>query len=175
MSVLLLSPDQARRFWAKVQQRGECWEWTASHGSTGYGQFAIDGVLYSVHRISYMLHVDVIPDDLTIDHLCMNKSCVNPRHLEPVTAGENSRRAWEAGLVMEPPLAEVNRRKTHCSRGHAFDEANTHIATDGHRTCRACKREADRRRRNPDKPQRTCAKCGGLGHYAITCDVEDAS
>ena len=59
--------------------------------------------------------------------------------------------------------------------GHAFDEANTHIATDGHRTCRACKREADRRRRNPDKPQRTCAKCGGKGHYAITCDVEAAS
>lgn len=169
MTVLLLPPQVARNFWSKVQQRGECWEWTGHLTEKGYGQFGLDGKPFLAHRVSYMLHIGELPEDLTVDHLCMNKRCVNPLHLECVTRGENIRRAWAAGLNPYPALAARNRQKTHCSRGHAFDEENTAISPDGHRSCRTCRREADRRRRSPDKPLRTCAKCGEQGHYGKTC------
>jgi hypothetical protein len=66
-----------------------CWVWLGSRSPEGYGRI---GVAYA-HRISYERHVGPIPEDLHIDHLCRNKTCVNPEHLEPVTQAENQRRA----------------------------------------------------------------------------------
>ena len=92
----------------------------------GYGQ--LDRTL--AHRLSYEAFVGVIPDGLTVDHLCRNRWCVNPWHLEPVTGLENGRRG-------ESPWAK-NGRKTQCKRGHALTPDNVYITRTGSRSCRAC-------------------------------------
>ena len=69
-----------------------CWVWAASHSSTGYGSFRISGKTYNAHRLSYELYRGDIPSGLHLDRLCLNRSCVNPHHLEAVTQGENIRR-----------------------------------------------------------------------------------
>lgn len=121
------------RFEAKVDRgdgSGGCWEWIGAKGADGYGKFAIEGFI-SAHRAAYTLLVGPIPDGLEIDHLCRNRACVNPDHLEPVSRSENIRRGV-AG-------------RTHCRRGHAFTPENTRLGPDGRR-CRACQRAAETRR-----------------------------
>lgn len=87
--------DEPRRWWSKIDVSGDCWEWTPPVGNHGYGEFARQGERRTVlaHRYAYELLVGPIPDGLEIDHLCRNKACVNPDHLEPVTKSENARRA----------------------------------------------------------------------------------
>lgn len=126
------------RLWPKVDRRGddECWPWLASENGHGYGQFTvyIDGKMRAraAHRVVYQLLVGPIPEGLDLDHLCRSRICVNPAHLEPVTRRENLLR----GITL--PAAEVER--THCPRGHAYDEVNTYLH-GGQRHCRACRRE----------------------------------
>lgn len=126
-------PDRFEaRFWEKVDASGDCWEWQGSM-LRGYGRINRPGPAGNnhlrAHRVAYELLVGPIPPGLTIDHRCLNKRCVNPDHLEVVTAGVN-------GLRGQNPAA-VNRRKTVCRRGHPLDEANTYEYR-GHRNCRAC-------------------------------------
>lgn len=104
-------------FTQKIDFSGDCWEWTASVNSKGYGTFWIDGKCQLAHRVSYEKYRNEIPDGLQIDHLCRNKRCVKPSHLEPVTNEENNRRRWEAytvcgnGHPMTPENIRVHRRK----------------------------------------------------------------
>lgn len=128
-----------REFWSRVLIGDDCWEWQGwlNHG---YGRFirqaprprhnhlpktprpAIDA-----HRVPYDLFVGKVPEGLELDHLCRNKACVRPDHLEPVTHAEN--------IVRGESPAAINARKTHCSRGHEFDV----VRNDGGRRCRTCK------------------------------------
>ena len=110
-----------------------CWLWGGYRDRYGYGR--VRGVL--AHRISYTLFVGEIPAGLQLDHLCRNRSCINPRHLEPVTARENTLR----GLTG----AARNALKTHCPQGHPYDEANTVRDSNGARRCRTCRRARYRR------------------------------
>jgi HNH endonuclease len=98
------------RFWEKVawtpEGRGTrespCWLWLASLGASGYGQFSIGGREGPVvaHRIAYELERGEIPEGLTLDHLCRNRMCVNPWHLEPVPLAENIRRGFAARAAL---------------------------------------------------------------------------
>lgn len=114
------------RFAAKIVPDGDCWRWTGSQCSKGYGRLAVDRVPRLAHRWSYEYHRAELGDGVQVDHLCRNSWCVNPWHLEPVSPAENRRRQREA--------------VTHCKRGHEFAPENTYTAPDGTRRCRTCYR-----------------------------------
>lgn len=116
--------DEIARFLAKVDKRADCWEWTAAQNGNGYGVVTVRSIVVLAHRASYLIANGSIPDGLELDHLCRNKSCVNPEHLEAVTHEENMRRApgW-------------NHRRRICSRGH-----DDWVTYPSGRRCRTCDR-----------------------------------
>ena|SRR5690242_15659711 len=89
-------PSVEQRFWLKVKKSAtsDCWIWIGGKCPAGYGRFFALGCLVPAHRFSYELHFGKsVPAQLDLDHLCRNKSCVNPNHLEPVTRKVNLERA----------------------------------------------------------------------------------
>ena len=134
-------PRLPTRFWQYVQARSDgCWHWLSSvrgHVGRKYGAFWYRGKAVAAHRLSFEKLYGPIPEGLTLDHLCRNKLCVNPLHLEPVSVWENIRR----GIG---PTAQ-HARQTHCLRGHAFHASNTYYTRGtGFRYCRACNAERNR-------------------------------
>ena len=123
----------ARQSWITP---GGCWEWTGNLNESGYGRVNAGGRPQRAHRVSYRLFRGVIPQGVTLDHLCRNRACVNPGHLEPVDRATNVLRGES-----EPAR---NGRKSECKWGHPFDSENTGVYTDArgrrHRYCRACSR-----------------------------------
>jgi hypothetical protein len=135
-----MSPVEAR-FWAKVEKRVDgCWVWTAKITSHGYGEFWIDGRGRGAHRVAYELVIGPIPEGLEIDHLCRVRNCVNPAHLEAVTASENIKRTFVRGR------RHHNRDATHCRLGHPLEGDNLYISPRGGRFCRICARRRDEAR-----------------------------
>lgn len=131
-----------------------CWEWIGARSDTGYGNVMVSTrprKAALAHRAVYEWLVGPIPSGLQLDHLCRNRWCVRPDHLEPVTAAENARRV--------PDRDSRFSGATHCIHGHAFDEENTlyrPTPTGGGvgRTCRTCKLERQRVRRRREKESR---------------------
>lgn len=141
---ILTSKDRAR-FWSKVQRGDGCWQWTDAPSAAGYGYFGYggrNGTKVPAHRIAYELAVGPIPLGKQIDHLCRNRRCVNPAHLEAVTQRQN--------LLRGLGSSALNARKTRCKRGHPFDDENTYMDRAGRRQCRACRRLHAQRRRGKD-------------------------
>ena len=126
-----------RRFYRYIIFK-QCWEWQGSKGSHGYGRFQVDGKQWLAHRFSYTLFIGDIPDGLVIDHLCRNKTCVNPAHLEVVTHGQNIRRG-EAGQI----TGQRQKEKTHCPQGHPYSGSNV-LQFGKSRHCRECGRKRAR-------------------------------
>lgn len=127
-----------RRFWAKVEPDPAtgCWMWTGTPTTAppaAYAQFRPGGSRPKVyaHRHAYATLVGPVPDGLQLDHLCRRTLCVNPTHLEPVTARVNKRRATE---IIEQ-----------CRRGHPLAAGNVYRDGRGWRSCRTCRRNSTAR------------------------------
>ena len=91
------------RFFSKVQFPslwGGCWQWIGAMNGAGYGKMGISGVTTGAHRVSYEMAVGLLSGG-DLDHLCCNRSCVNPQHLEPVTHAENIRRGYERKRLLQ--------------------------------------------------------------------------
>ena len=127
------------RFWSKVVKTETCWIWKASLSVGGYGKFALPSrKLIPAHRYAYETLVGPIPVGLQLDHLCRNRACVNPSHLESVTARTN--------LLRGESLSAQNARKTHCRNGHPLigDNLVPYSLSRGQRRCLTCERAYDK-------------------------------
>jgi hypothetical protein len=115
-----------------IKLDGDCWIWTQVLHEKGYGHFYFRGVILFVHRVSYILHVGPLPSwkEMQLDHLCRNRACINPAHLELVTCRENLLRG-------ETSTAERAAR-TICIHGHPLTSGNVRLNTQGHRRCKTC-------------------------------------
>lgn len=143
-------PTCEARFWAKVPVRPEtpesCWEWTGTR-SRGYGRVTVNGERFMAHRRSYEMAFGPIPLGLEVDHLCHNRRCVRPSHLEAVTPAVNKQRAG----------ARIP-RATHCINGHEYSPENTYWSKPRpprrytpFRQCRTCHRITERNRQRRAK------------------------
>ena len=124
----------------RIDERTGCWEWLGFRND-GYGQVTYRGKVLRAHRLSWRVLRGPLSDDLSLDHLCLNKGCVNPDHLDPCTSGENTLRAPHT-------LTAINKAKRACHRGHPFSAVNTYRPPAGGRRCRSCQREAEAKYRS---------------------------
>lgn len=146
-------------FHDKIIIDSDCWRWTAFKSYDGYGRASVNGKQGNVHRFSYEVFKGEIPKDLEIDHLCKNRDCLNPDHLEAISHQENVKRGSIA-------------QKTHCPKGHPYSGDNLIIENKKNglkaRRCRACRRPEEalrvkmkRRGLQPSKDRKTnvCLLC----------------
>lgn len=138
VSVLTELPNSElylRNFLNKIEVAGDCWKWTGYIHRTGYARF-MKGY---AHRWGYEQFTGPVPEGLQLDHLCRNRSCVNPLHMEPVTNRENTLR----GTVVEVQRAR-HALVTHCPKGHEYTPENTYRTPSDpyqRRLCRTCRRK----------------------------------
>lgn len=132
------------RFWNKVAITSlhGCWEWAACKNPAGYGRFKFEGKTYLAHRVARTLTRGSISEGLELDHLCRNRGCVNPLHLEAVSHKENLRRGAGLGGVLHTS-------KTHCLREHERTPENV----DSSGKCKICSVECGKKYRNSHKEE----------------------
>jgi len=131
------------RFWERVDKSGgvdSCWPWLGFVSKAGYAQVRFQGRFQKAHRVAYEFLIGPIPEGKELDHLCKNRSCVNPKHLEPVTKREHIMRG--GNFMID------NSHKTHCPQGHPYDAENTIIDNEnGGRRCRICRNRQSQMRK----------------------------
>jgi hypothetical protein len=143
MAATLVSEKRKKRmdrFLARVEKTETCWNWKGIK-TLGYGRLNSSRNEYELsHRVAYRLFKGSIPEGFHIDHLCRNRGCVNPEHLEAVKPRINTMRG--VGITA------INAKKTECLNGHPFNSKNTYLTSRGFRMCKECHRlrEAARRK-----------------------------
>ena len=130
-----LGPAKSLDGAVSVKAEWECWTWLQAINSEGYGVVHACGRQHRAHRLIFELVRGPVPEGLVLDHVCRNRACVNPSHLEPVTNRENNLRGVS-------PWA-INARRTACAQGHPYTPENTRYDR-GRRYCLECKRRRTR-------------------------------
>ncbi len=128
----------------RIDASGDCWEWCGALRSDGYGHKYYKGKYWSVHRLVWTALVGEIPDGMDIDHLCRNRKCCNPDHLEVVTRSTNLLRGARNGY----------QRKTHCPYGHPYSGENLVVNSRNRRECRECQHRRSKESRLRGKFER---------------------
>jgi len=127
-----------------------CWQWIRFTSKVGYGRITVNKKSYLVHQYSYVIHNGTIPKGHYIHHLCHNKSCVNPKHLQAVTAKQHFVKHGSG-------IAEMHRKITHCPAGHKYTKESTGYNNGTCRYCKICVRKRDSIRQ---KAKKTCCVNG---------------
>jgi hypothetical protein len=138
---ITFSTNDYKRFYSKVKFSDECWEWTASKSSKGYGLFSIKSKMYSAHRTSFYIENGFLSE--AIMHVCDNPSCVKPSHLLAGTIKENNLDRDRKGRQVSG-----NSLRNECKHGHKFTKDNTYVRPNGKRECFVCKRNQLKNHRN---------------------------
>ena len=123
-----------------------CWEWQGATSAGGYGVSWSAGKASYVHRLVFEWVRGAIPPGLVLDHLCRNRRCCNPEHLEPVSDAVN--------LLRGSGAPAKNAKKTACHRGHLLSGSNLYLDRDGWRRCVECRRSCARAQWQRTKEQR---------------------
>jgi hypothetical protein len=133
----------------RINKMPYCWAWTGAVGRDGYGRAYYNNSSFLAHRAVFTEVNGVIPQGMTLDHLCRNKICVNPKHLEITSQREN--------ILRGNGKASINAKKSYCNRGHEFTPENTYFyvgARGGNwRMCRACRSITNKIRRKQLREQ----------------------
>lgn len=140
-----LTPAEHERFMSKTAKQGDCWLWQAPLDKDGYGVFYLRRRPRRAHRVGWYMLRGEIPAGMVINHVCGNRHCVNPQHLEMVTVRENA-------LKDSRSLGALNARKMHCPEGHNYDRVYS-----GQRYCSTCEATKARRLRAKWRAEDTLA------------------
>lgn len=138
----LKTKSQLDRFINRFKATDSCWLWMKTKFTSGYGRFKANGKDGVAHRFSYINFKGPILPGLELDHLCRNRACVNPAHLEPVTHRENE--------IRGNTVISANFYKTHCVNGHELKGVNVFIRSNGNRRCQRCEYDRQKIYRNTD-------------------------
>jgi hypothetical protein len=127
--------SEIARFNSKWIKQGDCHVWTGTKDRYGYGQLGFRRATRASHRVAMFLAGKAIPDGYVVNHICCNRLCVNPQHLEAIPASDNWRKDSRTASY-------VNSQKTHCPKGHPYDRKYA-----GQRYCSICESEKSKRLR----------------------------